>query len=465
MSVWKQYRLLWITLGMIAVITLLSFLTRIPTQGAKEWSRPQVTFSFGYFGAGEAGSVTEWVKEAKNTSFFAAPDRLFAENPQAPLANFYPVFDASNLPESINLAYPTLPAEMLAGYGRTVYTFDYGNARFLFLNGERLDDPKQTEWLQATVNNAKQVHNIVLLAQEPTDQKLWDVMKDSGINLVLVQDSVYALDHVVAQQSAEYKPSPYQGWGVWQVASQIGEPHMLLIEGNENKLFVSAQDRDGNGLDRLEEDVSKLVFTNPLDERVAVGIESVWRFTPGRGEIKAVIPEGFDVTGEHPITQPFNLPPDDWRHPQYEDAAWQIGRAPFGHTKTVRESRERIETRLPVDPASPSYYFRKTFVLEDDPAQIEDLLLHIAFEDGFIAYLNGEEIYRDAIRTGLVQHSTLAETNEWTFYRRIPIKNQIPRLVKGVNTLAVEVHRAHPKAPNLFFDLSLSYEKKAGEAR
>jgi len=463
MSVLKSYKLFWITMAMVLVITGLSFATQIPTQGAKEWSRPAVSFTFGYVG-GESGKldISEWMKRTQGTPFFAAPDALFAENPQMPAPNFYPVYDGSNSIEQWDTAYGTLPAEMLAGYGRSVYTFDYGNARFLFLNATKIDDPRQMEWLRGTVKNNQQVHNVVLLGEEPKSAAFWADLREIGVNVVLVQDTVYALEQVVSQQTAEYKPTAYEGWGMWQVSEQVGEPHMLRVEGNENKLFVVAVDQNGDAIDRLEQDVSKMVFTDPLLERAAVSMQSVWRFTPGRGDIKAVIPEGFDVTGEYPITQPYNLPPDDWRHPEYDDNAWQIGRGPFGHAKE-RTYRERIETKLPNDMESPSYYFRKTFVLDDDPAQIENLLLHISFEDGFIAYLNGEEIYRDAIRTGLVQHSSLAEVGEWTFYRRIPIKNQISRLKQGVNTLAVEVHRAHPKSPNLFFDLSLSYEKKAGE--
>jgi len=40
-----------------------------------------------------------------------------------------------------------------------------------------------------------------------------------------------------------------------------------------------------------------------------------------------------------------------------------------------------------------SVYLRQRFILED-PAQIENMILEIAYDDGYVAYLNGEEIGR-----------------------------------------------------------------------
>ena len=67
---------------------------------------------------------------------------------------------------------------------------------------------------------------------------------------------------------------------------------------------------------------------------------------------------------------------------------------------------------------------------------------------------------RDGIRTGLLTHSSLAFHNEPAIYQSKDLSNHIPKLVKGTNVISIEVHRSHPKSPNLLFDLSLSYEKQ-----
>ena len=127
-----------------------------------------------------------------------------------------------------------------------------------------------------------------------------------------------------------------------------------------------------------------------------------------------------------------------------------------------KERQTYIQTKLEVVP-SPTYYFRKSFELNGDPRELSDLDLNIAFEDGYVVYLNGQEVSRDAIISGFLTESSLAYPNEFTFYRRVDLKAHLNKLVKGTNEIAVEVHRGHPGAPNLFFDLGLSVESNGEE--
>ncbi|MDR7317040.1 hypothetical protein [Brevibacillus nitrificans] len=189
-----------------------------------------------------------------------------------------------------------------------------------------------------------------------------------------------------------------------------------------------------------------------------MGIQQKWRYHRGDASIKAVIPEGFDGTGENPITAPFHLPADDWRSPDFSDAEWKTGRAPFGHTNRLQEEK-RLQTRFKPDPASPSYYFRHTFILSEEPKEWRDMIVKLSYEDGLILYLNGEEVFRDGIRTGLILPSSLAITNQGTWYREVSLRNHINKLRMGSNTLAVQVHRSHPGSPDFLFDMSLSYIK------
>ncbi len=152
------------------------------------------------------------------------------------------------------------------------------------------------------------------------------------------------------------------------------------------------------------------------------------------------------------------MPAYDWRSPEYDDSAWKIGRAPLGHTND-RERQAYVQTSLEAA-KSPTYYFRKSFELDSDPGDLSGLYLNIAYEDGYVVYLNGQEVSRDSIRTGLLTRSSLAYANEFSFYRRIDLKAHLNKLVKGTNIIAVEMHRSHPGSPNLFFDFALSIESK-----
>ncbi len=88
---------------------------------------------------------------------------------------------------------------------------------------------------------------------------------------------------------------------------------------------------------------------------------------------------------------------------------------------------------------SPSCYLRARFSL-DMPVTIDRLLLDVAYEDGFIAYLNGIEIARRNI-TGAGQHDSTADTNRpnaWAAWpERVDVTAHAGLLQGGTNVLAV----------------------------
>jgi len=91
-----------------------------------------------------------------------------------------------------------------------------------------------------------------------------------------------------------------------------------------------------------------------------------------------------------------------------------------------------------------SIYLRRRFML-DDPDQLENPILEIAYDDGFVAYLNGDEIARSANMEGLgappahdadatPNHEVTADT------ARISLKPFRSILRAGENVLAIQVH-------------------------
>ncbi len=461
MSYFAKYKFFLSMLLLFIILCGSLFTTHVPSAGYLQANNAPVTFRLAYFGEQQSQlKLRDWIEALKPVSLFTSTDFMFEQNKELPLTSFFPVYDATSTMEQFNQDYPYLPAHPVTAYGRSVYTIDYGNARLLYLNATSLKNTwsHQLEWMNEMLSTNKQVHNIVFLSEDPKLADFWETMRWVGVSLVFIQDKVYTPTAVISQESAEYRTAGYDGWGLWDVFHQFAEPHALIVEGRDNKLTVRAQGRQGEGLDQLLLDVTRLRYADHVEEGAYVSIQSLWRYQPGSQAIKTTIPEDYDITGENPIQQAFDLPAEDWRSPEFNDAAWEVGRAPLGHTGNKADLRQ-IKSLLPVVPGSPVYYFRKTFEIHDDVNLIHDLYLHVAFEDGFVAYINGSEVARDTIREGYVDHRSLALPSEFNAYVRFPIESHIDKLKQGANTIAVEIHRSHPKAPNMLFDLSLSYEQ------
>lgn len=447
---------------MIAAIVCSFFWTNIPAEGSMSGTAPVPSaFRFGYiFAKGNQADLREWMNKNKDIPFLAGADRLFDKNTSVSLSNFYPVFDGSSSLEQFNGVYSYLPADAVQGWGRSIYSVDYVNTRLLFLHDSALSSSESValNWLEQTININKQAHSIVFMDKSPELPVFWESLHKWNVDLIVTEHAVYAPQHLVTQEPSEFGSGQHPGWGEWKPSMQFVDSHALVIEWQGERLIVKAINKQGKSLDQLEETAAQFKIKENENLPTLVGMQSVWRYHPGGSGIKVTIPEGIDITGENPITSRVTLASDDWRSPQYDDSSWKFGEGPLGHSKSI-QMKQWIQTTLPIVYDSPTYYFRKSFILNEDPAELTKLLLHIAYEDGYVVYLNGEEVSRDGIRTGLLKDSSLAVPNEPAFYQIKDLKNHIPKLVKGTNVLAVEVHRSHPKSANLLFDLSLSYQR------
>jgi len=437
--------------------------------GFKSSAASPISFQFGYVSQQE-GDIGDSIEQFRNLSYFVASHRLLQGNPEVQTLQFYPIYDGSTTEQLFNQAYPHVPTESLPGYGKSVYTISHGNARLFFLNADRLTDAEdpQLEWIRKTAEENKQTFNFAWLSKDPKSPEVWSAFRAAGINAVFIRDSVYVLQLAVTRQSSDYAPSDYEGWGVWDMSKLKEQPFITILEAVDDTLYMKAENKQGQVLDQLEQDAQNLASWNLATQKEKreiplVGIQSLWRYHPGSEEIQSTLPEGADLVGEGPIietahTEVVPLPPSDWRSPEYDDSDWKLGRSPLGNTNN-KERESYIQTNL-APAESPTYYFRKPFELDIDPKELSGLYVNIAYEDGYVVYLNGQEVSRDAILTGILTESSLAFPNEFSFYRRIDLKAHLNKLVKGTNVIAVEVHRSHPSSPNLFFDLALSVESE-----
>lgn len=178
---------------------------------------------------------------------------------------------------------------------------------------------------------------------------------------------------------------------------------------------------------------------------------------------KPVLPE------DQPAT-PF--PPAHWMQPDFDDATWWRQPGPFFGGELLRagwqmEAFSRYGSAQP--PSIALICLRGKFAVTD-PAQVHSLKLSLAFRGGVVIYINGHEIARRYLPGGEISFETLADDYPWEAWvqangeyrylfwsggregvevRERRAENiEIPArlLRKGVNVLAIEIHRAaqHP---------------------
>jgi len=149
-----------------------------------------------------------------------------------------------------------------------------------------------------------------------------------------------------------------------------------------------------------------------------IDLGATWRYFPGR---------------ETPSD-----PPDAWTGVDFDDSHWQTGPAGFGYgdgdDATVLDDMRGEYV---------SVYIRKDFTVSapigDGPVE-----LVIDYDDGFIAYLNGQEVARRRMPDGPASHTTRASSHEAGSPETIVLSPAAELLVEGENILAIEGHNVSP---------------------
>ncbi|MDP7036896.1 MAG: CotH kinase family protein, partial [Candidatus Marinimicrobia bacterium] len=134
----------------------------------------------------------------------------------------------------------------------------------------------------------------------------------------------------------------------------------------------------------------------------------------------------------------YSNPLSDWREPEFDDSDWSIGASGFGYG----DGDDATEV-----PQVMSVFVRNSFQVGsvDD---IAALVLHIDYDDAFVAYLNGSEIARANIGTpGVVPNYDEgayvwreAEMYNGGSPERYDIDQESDLLTYGENVLAIQVH-------------------------
>lgn len=100
---------------------------------------------------------------------------------------------------------------------------------------------------------------------------------------------------------------------------------------------------------------------------------------------------------------------ETWQEVGFDDSAWNMGQTGigFGYDEPGFVGPGG-DTRSQMRLNSSSAYVRLSFQI-DDPASISSMTLSAYFDDGFVAYLNGEEVARENV-SGVVNYNSISDS-------------------------------------------------------
>jgi hypothetical protein len=144
---------------------------------------------------------------------------------------------------------------------------------------------------------------------------------------------------------------------------------------------------------------------------------------------------------------PTSEPQSNWRFNEFDDSKWPTGKSGFGFGDDDDVTKINGTT---------SVFMRKKFAVEN-PADVRQMVLHMDYDDGFVAYLNGKEIARSNMvgRGEFPSFDALAtDQHEALIYQgktpdKFVIDNPSTLLKTGENVLSVQVHNIFPSSTDM----------------
>lgn len=136
-------------------------------------------------------------------------------------------------------------------------------------------------------------------------------------------------------------------------------------------------------------------------------------------------------------------PPSEWNTVSFDDSAWFEGPTGIGYgdgdDATVLSDMQYNYITV---------YARKTFNITNS-SLVSEVILNIDFDDGFVAYLNGQEVARKSMPAGTPNHATLSTGSEAGTPVAFDLTSYKDYLVAGTNVLAIEVHNMNIDSSDL----------------
>ena len=143
-------------------------------------------------------------------------------------------------------------------------------------------------------------------------------------------------------------------------------------------------------------------------------------------------------------TSEASSPVDAWRQPGYDDSSWTVGDAGIGYGGLAPATELTDMQGNYV-----SVFMRTTFTI-DNLSDIQWLILRADYDDGFVAYINGVEVWRQGFALGPpVPYNATAPSHSGGIAEEFNISYAIAHLVTGTNTFAIQAHNSDVNSPDL----------------
>jgi len=144
---------------------------------------------------------------------------------------------------------------------------------------------------------------------------------------------------------------------------------------------------------------------------------------------------------------PTTEPATNWRLNTFDDTNWLSGKSGFGYG----DNDDATVVQVPK-----SIFIRKKFTIVN-AADIQQMVLHMDYDDGFVAYLNGVEIARaQMVAKGDLPRFDVYSSglHEALMYQNLPpdkfvISNPAALLKTGENILAIQIHNSDVSSSDL----------------
>ena len=144
-------------------------------------------------------------------------------------------------------------------------------------------------------------------------------------------------------------------------------------------------------------------------------------------------------------------PPSTWKDRTFNDTGWSLGAAPIGYGP---HGHATDLSDMPGNYAS--FYARRAFSVAN-PSQVQGLALYVNWDDGFVAYINGQEVARENVTGTPPAHDTFAgsPTNPMGLIA-FDISAVTGLLVAGTNVIAIQTHNVGHTSSDAFMDARLA---------
>ncbi len=374
---------------------------------------------------GYKGNTSKRVAQSYDKSASAAPKLVVTYIPPA-------VFQEGVFPVAKNSSwkYDDSGSELNSGwtdlsyndsnwsFGNGVLGYSNGNETSTLSYGGSSSNKNITTYLRHTFN---------VKDSSVYDSLVFNVMRDDGVVVYVNGNEAFRMN----------MPSGTIGYDTLAVAAVGGSDESKYFEYKTKNLL-----RNGRNVIAVE-----LHQNSPSSSDLSFDMEVGFELPPLK-------PASFPFAKNsdwHFFNEGVSLDDKSWQDSSFDDNNWDQGKGVLGYGNAVATTLSYGS-----DPNNkyPTAYFRRDINI--DLATLPDSFeLGVLRDDGIIFYVNGKEVRRDNLPSGIITYDSLAiETisgsAETTYYTSVLYKKDFKQ---GVNTIAVELHNRDLYSSDLAFDL------------